>query len=199
MPGYVRADVRREQLLGAAREVLVRDGLDRLTLRAVSAEAGVHLGTLQYVFRSRMELVQALSERVLADARYGLFEVGSAGLATELRRQVDWLARQLLADPAVLELLRHEYLAGISTAAAGEDPPQAPPLFPSDHPGLLDEIGRRSGEEYQRPLSDLGQLWGVGLTGLFYDYLAQGDLERFRTGAELLVIAVVALAGPTAA
>lgn len=199
MPGYVRADVRREQLLAAAREVLVRDGLDRLTLRAVSAEAGVHLGTLQYVFRSRMELVKALSERILADARYGSFEVGSAGLATELRRQVDWLARQLLADPAVLELLRHEYLAGISTAAAGEDPPEAQPLFPSDHPELLAEIGRRSGEEYQRPPSDLGQLWGVGLTGLFYDYLARGDLERFRTGAELLVIAIVALAGPTAA
>jgi AcrR family transcriptional regulator len=198
VPGYVRADVRREQLLGAARAVLVRDGLDRLTLRAVAAQADVHLGTLQYIFRSRTELVQALSERVLADAQYGRFEVGPAGLATELRRQVDWLVRQLLADPAVLELLRHEYVSAVRIAA-GEKAPEGQPLFPTDHPGLIAEIGRRSGEVYQRPAADLGQLWGVGLTGLFYDYLACGDLGQFRTGAELLVASVVAIAGPTRA
>lgn len=194
MPGYVRADVRREQLLAAARVVLVRDGLDRLTLRAVATQAGVHLGTLQYIFRSRAELVEALSQRVLVDARYGQFEVGSGGLATELGRQVDWLAGQLLADPAVVELLRHEYLAAIGTA--DDEPAEGRSLFPSDHPGLIAEIEHRSGEVYQRPPAELGQLWGVGLTGLFFDYLVQGDLEQFRSGADLLVAAVVALAGP---
>ena len=77
MAGYVRAAQRREQLLDAAVEVLVRDGLAGLTLRDVASQAGVRLSTLQYIFASRADLVAALAERVLREAGYGQFEVGA--------------------------------------------------------------------------------------------------------------------------
>lgn len=201
MPGYVRADVRREQLLVAAREVLVRDGLASLTLRAVAAEAGVHLGTLQYIFRSRAELVEALVDRVLSDARLGQFEAGDRGLAEELGRLVDWFVTQFLDDDAMLELLRHQYVTTISPVdpQAPEREAAARPVIPADHGELFAIIGRRSDEAYSRSPQDLGRLWGVGLAGLFYDYLADRDADRFRVNGGLLVDAVVGVAKPVRA
>lgn len=198
MPGYVRAAVRREQLLVAARTVLVRDGLDDLTLRAVAAEAGVHLSTLQYIFHSRAELVDALVERVLADARYGQFAPGDAGLRAELARQLDWFADQFLADPAMLELFRHELRARLSRRDPDEplDLPQERTFIPVDDAARIAGIGQRAGETYRRSPEDLGQLWGLGLSGLFLEFLAHRDTERFRASSALLVDALVSVAEP---
>ena len=43
---YVEASVRSKQLVAAAQRVLIRDGVGRLTMRAVAAEADVLLGTV---------------------------------------------------------------------------------------------------------------------------------------------------------
>jgi AcrR family transcriptional regulator len=198
MPGYVRAAVRREQLLAAARAVLVRDGLDNLTLRSVAAEADVHLSTLQYIFHSRAELVHALAERVLADARYGQFEPGDGGLRSELGRQVEWFVTQFLEDPAMLELVRHEYVTRVSQREPepAVDLSSEGPLFPGGYEGRIDDIARRAGESYDRSAEELGRLWGVSLTGLFYEYLIHRDRDRFRREAELVVDAVASIARP---
>jgi AcrR family transcriptional regulator len=198
MPGYVRAVERREQLLVAARSILVRDGLDDLTLRAVAAEAGVHLSTLQYIFHSRAELVDALVERVLADARYGQFEPGDGGLQQELTRQLDWFAGQFLADPAMLELFRHELRATLSRRDPADplDLPLQRNLMPVDDAARIAGIGERAGEAYQRSTEDLGQLWGLGLTGLFLEFLTHRDPTRLRRNSTLLVDAMVSTAQP---
>ena len=70
MAGYVRAAEREAQLLEAAKTVLVRDGYQALTLRTVAREAGIGLSTLQYVFRTRADLVQALVDKVTEDAGF---------------------------------------------------------------------------------------------------------------------------------
>lgn len=201
MAAYVRADVRRGQLLEAGRAVLVRDGLDSLTLRAVAAEAGVLLGTLQYVFRTRADLVDALAEDVLGSVSYGRFEVGDGGLAHELSRFVDWYAASFLEDEAMLELIRHEYLATIGRVdpAGALDLPLRRRLIPGDYEARIRTIGQRSGEVYQRSDRELGRLWGVALAGLFLEFLEHRDLDRFRDDARLAVLAVVSLAQPAPA
>jgi AcrR family transcriptional regulator len=198
MPGYVRAAQRREQLLAAAREVLVRDGLEHLTLRAVAAQADVHLSTLQYIFGSRAELVAALAERVLADAAYGQFEIGSDGLAVELHRLTDWFATQLFADPAMTELARLEFLARVDRRDPTEpiDFPAGRPILTSVGARRLDEIADRSGEAYALPVEDLGRLWILGLQGLLFEYLQDGDLARYRREGARLVDWIVQLAQP---
>ncbi|SLH90679.1 Putative transcriptional regulator, TetR family [Mycobacteroides abscessus subsp. abscessus] len=51
---YVESAQRTKEAVAAARIVLMREGVGRTTMRAVAAEAGIPLGTLQYVFpRSR--------------------------------------------------------------------------------------------------------------------------------------------------
>ena len=64
---YVEASVRRERLTAAARIALAREGVANTSPRAVAAEAGVPLGTLQYVFPSKEKLLQAVIENVVEE------------------------------------------------------------------------------------------------------------------------------------
>lgn len=198
MPGYVRADARREQLLGAAREVLVREGLDRLTLRGVAAQAGVHLSTVQYIYPSRAELVSALAQRVMADSGAGTFQIGGEGLAVELERVLAWYSGQLLADPGVRELVRFEFLA-----TAGRLPGDPPIEYPLGRPLMGDimrhrlvEICEKADEVYRLPPEDLAWLWSNWLIGLLYQLLQHGDLEQFRQHAQFAIERIVEVAGP---
>ncbi|WP_418959781.1 TetR/AcrR family transcriptional regulator [Streptomyces tritici] len=59
------ADDRREQLVEAAIRVMIRDGVARTTTRAVVAEAEVPLGAFHYCFRSKEELLQSVTERIM--------------------------------------------------------------------------------------------------------------------------------------
>ena len=64
---YVEAAVRRRQLVASARSVLMRDGVARTSLRAIAEEAGIPLGTLQYVFPSKELLLRAVIEDVVEE------------------------------------------------------------------------------------------------------------------------------------
>lgn len=196
MVGYVRAAQRREQLLGAAREVMLREGMAGLTLRAVAQQAGVHLSTLQYIFPSRAELVRALSNHILAH-RDG-FSTGDAGLEAELKRTVDWYSTQFLADPAILELIRFEILATAGRTHQVEHPELAelPSNLTSLIPARIEEICARSNEEYDLEVAGLVRLWSPALLGLIYQLLRDGDLEAFCSDANSVVAALVRVAAP---
>jgi len=196
--GYVRAAERREQLLEAAGRVLVSHGFDHLTLRGVAAEAGVRLSTLQYIFPSRADLVRALVGHVLANAGYGQFEVGSGGLEVELHRWVDWNADQLVSDPAVAELVRHEMIARLTrdpSARSTEVPEtQLITMAPTDR--RFAEIARAAGEEYEQPTRDLGRLFALAQFGLIVEALEDPDVDRYRRDAHFLVDSLVRFASP---
>jgi AcrR family transcriptional regulator len=64
----------REQILRAARRVLVRDGSDNLTIASVAAEAGLSVGGLRYHFASKRDLLEGLVS-AMADA----FDAALAG------------------------------------------------------------------------------------------------------------------------
>jgi AcrR family transcriptional regulator len=198
MSGYVRAAERREQLLDAAVAVLVRDGLDGLTLRDVASQAGVRLSTLQYIFSSRAELVSALTARILARAGRDQFDTGSDGLEAELRRVVHWYATVFLAEPAVLELVRFEVLTAArhapadGTSSLPDDWPRMSELIPA----RLEEICVRADEEYDLSPTDLTRMWTPGLIGLIFTLLQDSDLARFHRDADFLVDHLVRLAAP---
>jgi|SRR5579884_2075156 len=76
MPKGVVDPGRRERLARAALEVVAREGVDKLTHRAVAAAAGVPLGSTTYHFASREELIGAAVEqaRVRWDAYLAAWE-----------------------------------------------------------------------------------------------------------------------------
>ncbi|NNU27143.1 TetR/AcrR family transcriptional regulator [Isoptericola sediminis] len=61
---------RRTAILNAARELASRDGVGAVTVRAVSAAAGIGVGTLRHYFPSQRELVDA----VVADMVDGMLD-----------------------------------------------------------------------------------------------------------------------------
>ncbi len=198
MAPYVRADVRRAQLLSAARQVLARDGLDRLTLRAVAEQADVRLSTLQYIFSSRAELVTALAEWVLEESRGARPPVGSRGLDVELKAVIDFYAVPVLADRPIVELIRSEFVADANAGLTSE-----PTVYPTGRSVLLQLVAEhvseacaRSNEAYDVPEEVLVRLWGLGLIGVLWGFLRDGDAEVFRSDGHLVVDALTALANP---
>jgi TetR/AcrR family transcriptional regulator, transcriptional repressor of bet genes len=66
MPGKKASEEeRREQLLKAAFEVASREGIGRLTVRSIAAEAGVSHGLVHFHFKTKDQVVRALLEWVL--------------------------------------------------------------------------------------------------------------------------------------
>lgn len=116
MPG-VRAseEERKDQLLAAARDVAVAEGLDRLTIRRVAGAAGVSHGLVHFHFESKERLLLALLDRLLRDT--SAFEVGRdiASIDAPLRRLHALLnqeMRRLSADRANIRLFFEFWLMG---------------------------------------------------------------------------------------
>lgn len=57
------ASARRNQVLDAALSCFSRLGLDRATLRDISKESGLSLGTIYHYFRTKAELIEAIRRR----------------------------------------------------------------------------------------------------------------------------------------
>jgi AcrR family transcriptional regulator len=113
----------RGRLLDAAVAVVRRDGAQSLTLEKVAQEAGVSKGGLLYHFGSKRQLLDGMVERWLADWQRQIdAEAGDAGFltgyvhATHLgsagpqEREAEFaLLAALIAEPAVLEVVRERY------------------------------------------------------------------------------------------
>ncbi|HEX8526093.1 TetR/AcrR family transcriptional regulator, partial [Allosphingosinicella sp.] len=52
-----------DAVLTAASQILVRDGVERLTTTAVAERAGVSIGSLYQYFRNKEDLLVALAKR----------------------------------------------------------------------------------------------------------------------------------------
>jgi AcrR family transcriptional regulator len=101
MPGRKAAGpLRRQQILKAAHDVALRQGIDGLTVRAVAARARLSHGLVHFHFKRRDQLVSAVLDRVLATtlalhvtAEVALIQDPRERLRTALRQEVDRLSR----------------------------------------------------------------------------------------------------------
>jgi AcrR family transcriptional regulator len=116
VPGAKAAeDERKDQLLEAAFGVATREGLDRLTVRRVAAEAGLSHGLVHFHFRTKERLLLALLDRLLE--RTSVLELGpeSADVASPLDRLVGLLRQEMLrlsSDRARIHLFFDFWLMG---------------------------------------------------------------------------------------
>ncbi|BDM71921.1 HTH-type transcriptional regulator PksA [Streptomyces nigrescens] len=65
MPKVVDPDARRREVVDALFRVVVRDGLQRTSLRAVADEAGLNIGSLRHYFASQQELMDFAMQSML--------------------------------------------------------------------------------------------------------------------------------------
>ena len=96
-----------EQILDAAMDVIVRDGLDSTSMRAVAEEADVSLGLLSYHFEGKEKLVvaafQRATERLMQLIADRMAEVGDDPRARVKAALRSWFDPEF-SDPQHLEM-----------------------------------------------------------------------------------------------
>lgn len=194
---YVEASVRREQLIAAARTALAREGVARTSLRAVAAEAGVPLGTMQYVFPSKEKLLQAVIEDVvgeIAELLRGSAELDQ-GLAHAIRGGLRTFWSRLVTGQRGLQLMQYE----LTTYAlrSGEQEHLARWQY-ERYCGVVAEWCRtaahRAGETCPVPFGPLSRVIVAGIDGLILQHVCDPDESRSREDLEAMADMVVALA-----
>lgn len=100
MPKYVDAEARRRIVVDALFRVVVREGLQRTSLRAVASEAELNIGSLRHYFASQRELMrfamQSMLDRVSSRLLEHVERIGS--LDRHPRPEQLRLAAGLLAE-----------------------------------------------------------------------------------------------------
>src|SRR3984885_872985 len=93
---------KRQRLIDAACEVFYTRGVERTTLADIAAAAGIPLGNVYYYFKTKNDLIQAVVEAHLAEARAMLAAIDHAypgprerltALFGALAQQSDLIAR----------------------------------------------------------------------------------------------------------
>ncbi len=114
-PGFLRArrpEQKRQReaaILGAARDLALRDGIGAVSLAAIAADVGMHKSALLKYFGTREEIFLRLAEtewRQWSTATAGEFDAGPA----DEDRVVDVLTRSLVERPLLCQLLIHSAL-----------------------------------------------------------------------------------------
>lgn len=195
---YVDAAERTRLSVAAARTVMARDGVGRTTMRSVAAEAGVPLGTLQYVFPTREGLLVAVIEDVvqeIADVLAASLPT-SGGLDRAIRDGITAFWETLVADQVSLQLLQGELLHhslrqdGLEHLAAWQY---------ERYRSVLADWGRRAaaeaGETTTIPVEQLARVALAALDGLILQYVSEPDEARARADLGIVADMVVAAAG----
>jgi AcrR family transcriptional regulator len=124
MPGQKASEtLRRQQILKAAHQVALRQGIDGLTVRAVATRARLSHGLILFHFKRKDQLVSALLDRVLAAtlALRVAEDVARIGgpldrLRALLRQEVD----RLSGDPRQVRLFLEYWAFGTRHSAVRE-------------------------------------------------------------------------------
>ena len=192
---YLPVPERREQIVGAASELISREGLAAASTRQIASEAGVSLSTLHYCFGTKDALIDAVIEAIVAQ----IGDVAGAALPADagLAAAVDASVRAfwgLVENTPGLQTMQYELT--LSALRGNRDLARAQY---EEYVGVAESIFRRalkqSGERCAVPVRDLARFVVAGLDGLILQHLSNPDVRRSRKQVRHLVRAAVQLAG----
>ena len=182
---YVESTVRSRPIVAAARVVITRDGVAGTTVRAVAQEAGIPLGTLQYVFPTKQQLLRAVIEDLVEELASNLLSSVSPGADLEyaIGHGIRTFWNDLVvSDAEGVQLTQYE-LTTYALRTAG-----------------LEELARWQYERYtdvvagwlQRAATPvdarrLARLVVAGIDGLILQYVVNPDPDRGREDIEAMI------------
>ena len=182
---YVESTVRSRQIVAAARVVITRDGVASTTVRAVAQAAGIPLGTLQYVFPTKQQLLRAVIEDLVEELASNLLSSVSPG--ADLEYAIGHGIRTFWNDLVVgdaegVQLAQYE-LTTYALRTAG-----------------LEELARWQYERYTDVVAGwllraatpvdarrLARLIVAGIDGLILQYVVNPDPDRGRDDIEAMI------------
>lgn len=198
---YVSAEVRRKQLIDAAKWTLQSDGIAQCSLRAVASRAGVPLGTMQYVFSSKESLLRAVIESVIddisivletsADVDHGLENAIHTGISTYweamVHKEADLQIMQYELTTYALRSVNQQDLAGWQYSR-----------YVDIVANWFKEAAERSGETCAMSFLKLARLTVALLDGIILQYVCDRNSTRARSDVSSLVKMIVRTAGISA-
>lgn len=191
---YVKAEVRRQQLVAAAREVLRRDGMASTTLRAVAAEAGVPLGTVHYIFASKETLISAVLEDLMDEIAGAARAVSgdAVDMETAVRDTVLGVWARLVEGDTGHQVMQYELtLWALRTPGMEPIARRQYQLYIELMSATLTKAATRAGTTLTTPVDQLARLFLAGVDGLVLQFLTLGDAQQARADLEALVRHVV--------
>ena len=199
---YVEASVRSRQLVAAAQAVLIRDGVGRLTMRAVAAEAGVLLGTVTYVFPSKEMLLRAVIEDVVAGIAGVLKSSADTGRGLEhaIRDGVQRFWTTLVEDQEGLQIIQYELVIyalrtpGLESMARWQYDRYARIVA-----AWCQEAASNAGEVCAVPFDTLARVLVAAVDGIILQYVCDPDMTRSREDLHAVIDMVAGLASPAPA
>jgi AcrR family transcriptional regulator len=195
---YVEAAVRRRQLVASARTVMMRDGVARSSLRAIAEEAGIPLGTLQYVFPSKELLLRAVIEDVVEELAALLKEDVEleGGLEGAIRHGVSTFWSGLVAEERNLQLMQYELTTYALRTAGQEDLARWQyEQYCGVVAAWLQEAADNAGETSAVPYTRLARVMVAGIDGLILQRICDPDASRSREDLDAMLVGLVGLAG----
>lgn len=192
---YVESTVRSEQIVAAARSVITRDGVAGATLRAVAKEASIPLGTLQYVFPTKQQLLRAVLESLVEEIAANLPypDHSDEGLEWAIGHGIRSFWNELVVNDAELVQLAQYELTTLALRTAGlED------LARWQYERYIDvvaewlqRVAASAREETSIETLRLARLIVAGIDGLILQYLVNPDPDRCRQDIEEMVAMIV--------
>ena len=187
---YAKAEVRRSQLVAAARAVLARVGMAGTTLRGVAAEAGVPLGTVHYIFATKEQLLRAVLEDVLEEISVAFRAAASSATdldAAMLTTVLDVWSQLVEADPG-MQIMQYELtIWALRTEGMANVARRQYELYLQVLTENWNEAAARAGVTLAIPADQLARLFLAGADGLILQYLTLGDSEQTRADLERFV------------
>ncbi|WP_433560446.1 TetR/AcrR family transcriptional regulator [Nocardia sp. CA-151230] len=195
---YVEASVRRPQMITAARRAMARDGVAKTSMRSVAAEAGVPLGTLQYAFRSKEQLLRAVIEDVVDEITRVLRQSaeGEAGLANAIRSGIQSFWSTLVAGGTDLQTMQYE-LTTYALRASGQEglARWQYERYASVVAEWCQHAAHVAGETCTIPFGRLARLIVATVDGLIIQYVCDPNPSRSAEDLDAAIAMLVAAAG----
>lgn len=192
---------RREEILAAAIRVLAQDGIAETTTRKIASEAKVNQASLRYYFGSKDDLLFAVLQEMMRVTRDLVRASMPAGRnvpeiiahscqavwsriesAPELQVMQYELTLYALRNPASAWLAQQQYEGSCAVVAE-----------------LLQQGFTAANQTCTVPLTDLAHFIVGGFDGLTLQFISDRDPARARRGLDLLIKAVISLAGESPA
>lgn len=198
MPRMSAAD-RREALARAALAVVVRDGVNAATTRAITAEAGMPLASFHYAVASREELLRDVVELVVAGEGAAMLE--SPGLdAPDLRSAVREVLGSYLElvkthpgrEQAMFELTQH----ALRSPGMSDLPAQQYGAYRALATEVLDQGAAKFGVRWSIPTEELAAFSNALTDGATLAWLATRDDAAAERILDLAADAIAAHALP---
>ena len=194
---HVSAAERRPQLIKAAIDLMTREGVAAGSTRAIAAELGVAQATVHYTFGTKEDLYRAVMEQLTEDlvAQVERAAPEDAGFEATVAAFAAALWRTVGEQPTSYQLLTELSMFALRTPSLSE-------ALRSHYGGILDvttnllnEAAERTGHQLVQPAETIARFFLAGFDGLTMQHLSLPDKAAEHTALQVLVSAVVALAG----